>query len=301
MALKPSNRYQRNPVQRNRLFHWPFAVVFAIVGLAGGILLCFMLERDSVSTASDEPQSRKITRIKEVTSSTPISTIHTEPKSISENKPQWTNLQGKAVTDYRFAVPPGSYRDEKGILRRPGGMRILEREPAHIINISKGKTERLFSNGAENQILDLLMFNPNRTHLAAGIYGPGFVNSFIKSLDQKIEIFPNDSDDIQEKKRAVIEAKQELKAAMDRGEDICEIMRETSRQLMQLSNYRKDLERELVNVIKQDLDENDTISDDDIATYITAANKLLEERGAEPLKTPKLIMIAERLREKKHE
>lgn len=215
--------------------------------------------------------------------------------------PKWTNLYGKAVTDYRFAVPPGAYRDEKGVLRRPGGMRILEREPAHVINISKGKTKRIFSNGAENQILDLLMFDPKKTHLAVGIYGPGFVNSFIRSLEHEIDIFPDDPEDVKEKKLAVIEAKKELKSAMENGEDICEIMRESSRQMMQLANYRKDLERELINVIKQDVSNNKKLSDDDVTAYIAAANKLLEEMGAEPLKMPKLIMIGERLREKKYE
>lgn len=293
-------RYGQTPKKtqgKSRAFVYAAIFVMGVIGALISIKLLTPHHAEIKSVKDSDSRCRRIVEQKPASPARATSHKHqSEP-----DKPQWTNLQGKAVTDYRFAVPPGSYRDEKGVLRRPGGMRILEREPAHIINISKGKTERLFSNGAENQILDLLMFDPNKTHLAAGIYGPGFVNSFIKSLEQEIEILPDDPEDVKDKKLAVIEAKKELKAAMDRGEDICEIMRESSRQMMQLSNYRKSLEREVVNVIKQDVEESDPVSDDDIATYIMAANKLLEERGAEPLKTPKLIMIGERLREKRHE
>ena len=295
MAIAPSI-HKKKPKRLNKCLYGClvlFSLIFAVIAIK------FLVPRDR-QPIRDEDKNGKRSRVKDVRARKPYAPTLTEVADIQET-PKWTNLHGKAVADFRFAVPPGSYRDENGVLRRPGGMRILEREPAHVINISKGKTERLFSSGAENQILDLLMFDPKKSHLAAGIYGPGFVNSFIKSLDQEIEISPDDPEDVKDKKLAVIAAKKELKAAMDKGEDICEIMRESSRQMIQLANYRKDLEREVVNVLKQDIYDSDRVSDDDIATYIAAANKLLEERGAEPLKTPKLIMIGERLREKKYE
>lgn len=299
MALAPSNRKPESP-SRGKIHFVTRLVVILFAFLSLTLIAVKLFVKKGVQLSNDQSRNTKRSLAKEMAPSKPRKAETLEVVQNNET-PRWTNLHGKVVTDYRFAVPPGSYRDESGVLRRPGGMRILEREPAHVINISKSKTERLFSNGAENQILDLLMFDPNKTHLAAGIYGPGFVNSFKKSLEQNIEIFPDDPVDVRDKKLAVIEAKKELKTAMDNGEDICEIMRESSRQMIQLANYRKDLESEVINVLKQDVQDNDNVSDDDIATYIAAANKLLEDRGAEPLKTPKLIMIGERLREKKYE
>ncbi len=296
----PSGDLQRTRHQAQRTKH-ALLVVLAILAIGGGLAVYFVCGRQGDDTAGGgTPALPKRGKIAEVAPSIPVRKA-VGPKEEPKGRPGWTNLQGKVVSDPRFVVPPGSYRDERGVLRRPGGMRILEREPAHVINISKSKTPRMFENGAENQILDLLTFDGTKTRLAAGIYGPGFVNSFVKSLEHEIKILPEDDEATREKKQAVIDAKKELKEAMGRGEDICQIMRESSLQMQQMAKYRQDMEREVVRAFKETTERGDALSDDDIADYVTAANKMLEERGAEPLKAPKLIMIGQRLQEKQNE
>ena len=84
-------------------------------------------------------------------------------------------------------------------------------------------------------------------------YGPNFVKKFLRSCETPIVITKNDTPEIAELKKAVIDAKIELKARYDAGEDISEIMNQTRRDLVELGNVRHlDLKIwELCLVIKQ--------------------------------------------------
>jgi hypothetical protein len=77
----------------------------------------------------------------------------------------------------------------------------------------------------------------------------------------------------------MVETKIELKARMDAGEDLGQILLDTRREYQDLARYKFMLQNE-INEIKKNPDA--TIQD--VEDFVTAANQLLEQKGIAPIK-----------------
>ena len=142
---------------------------------------------------------------------------------------------------------------------------------------TKGKYE-IFEHHCENEIACLLTIEPGQGLVGTPRYNGRFTKEFLESLKKPIVINDDDSEEDKELKRNVNLAKQELKAAYDRGEDIEKIMLDTRREYQDLAMYKQEL-RQLVYEYKA----TENPSDQEVEAYVAAANKLLEAKGIAPL------------------
>lgn len=133
----------------------------------------------------------------------------------------------------------------------------------------------IFKYRSENEIARLLFLKPGVNLIGTPNYS-ALKDDFLKSLDDKIVINPDDTDEIKIIKQNVIEAKANLKAAHEKGEDIAQIMMDARKECQDLARYKRLLTQNIVEAIAED-------STADVDSYIEAANKMLEEKGIAPL------------------
>lgn len=207
-----------------------------------------------------------------------------------------TNAHGTPVRRSQKGTPiPDSVRpDARGILRYPGGLRWVDTNDLHIVKHPQKRL--LFTHACDNQIATLLTLDPTRmAPFLVGRrrpYGPQFVEDFKASLAALPEAY--DKDDTPEEaevRKAVIETKVELKARMDAGEDIAQVMNDTQKELDRLCQYHAELKQELSKI-----ERDETFCDDDVRDYVAAANKLLEKQGIAGFTMPDLLHRQVRLR-----
>ena len=204
--------------------------------------------------------------------------------------PAVTNAPAPATNAPVARKAQETYIDERGIERYPGGMRV-RRPPARTVKIEIDPLHR-FKHTSEAQIAGLLEVKPGSLIVGDMKYSYRFVEDFKESLKEPIEILDTDSEYDRQLKLDVIETKKQLKAAMDRGEDIAQIMTDTRNDLRKLGQYREELRQEL-----HKLRAGGEYTDQDLEDLTAAANKLLADKGCRPIKMPTLLMRY--MREKK--
>ena len=205
--------------------------------------------------------------------------------------PATTNAPMSATTNAPLArKTQETYIDERGIERYPGGMRV-RRPAARTVQIEIDPLHR-FKHTSEAQIAGLLEVKPGSMIVGDMKYSYRFVEDFKESLKEPIEILDSDSEYDKQLKLDVIETKKQLKAAMDRGEDIAQIMTDTRNELRKLGQYRDELKKEL-----QKIHREGEYTDQEVEDFTAAANKLLADKGCRPIKMPTLLMRY--MREKK--
>lgn len=213
-------------------------------------------------------------------------------KTNLEVKAEVKEEQPKRVTKKGTPIPDRVQKDKKGVYRYPNGQRWVDPNDLNIVKHPKPRL--LFKHTSENQIAVMLRLDPAR--MAPFLigrrmpYGERFVKDFIDSLNDTIVIDKNDTPEEAELRKAVLETKADLKAAMDRGEDIAKIMNDTQKELDRLCQYHNDLKK----MVKEAID-NPKFSDEDVEDYVNAANELLKKQGLNGLTMPKLVNRQARL------
>lgn len=180
-----------------------------------------------------------------------------------------------------------TYRDERGILRYEGGARAPDptRKVNPPLNIHAHE-RKIFKHNAEDHIAIVLGMKVGEPVIGDFTYDERFVKSFKESLNEPIEILDTDSEQDREMKEAVIETKKELKARMDAGEDVAQIMNDTMDEFRRLGRYRHDLQTQLAEITR----DTEKYSDQDVKDFTEAANKMLEKEGIPPIKMPRILM-----------
>ena len=145
----------------------------------------------------------------------------------------------------------------------------------------------IFETRADNEIAFVLATEPGTMVIGNRSVGPDFESRFLKSLEKPIIVSKDDSEYEQNLKRAVIEAKLNLKDALDRGEDIGKIMDEARAELQKLARYRAQLEKEATVMLHRG-----EIGAADAEDVIKAVNKMLEEKGIAPIELNSLSRLA---------
>ena len=185
----------------------------------------------------------------------------------------------KAKPDSPGELPPqkvGEIRD---------GKMLLQSGRLHPVRgIITNKVERawssIFPHPSENVIAGLLAARPGEAFVGTPRYNGRFTKNFLESLKEPIIVSKDDPEDIQQLKRAVNEAKIEMKAAYDRGEDIEEMLLKAREELQRMARYKQELKAD----IYQFTHKTEGITDQDVDDYIAAANMLLEAKGIAPIK-----------------
>lgn len=151
-----------------------------------------------------------------------------------------------------------------------------------IVRHPSAHKKSLFREKSDQRISRLLSVEPGGFLVGSFTY-KGFKEQFLRSLSTPIVVTEEDSPKDAALKRAVLETRADLKARLDAGEDIEQIMEETENELRRLSNYRM----ELVRQINRDKREG-KFSAADMKDYVDAANLLLKEKGIKPLAHPEM-------------
>ena len=260
-------------------------IVAGLVVVLAAVVCYFAFFSESEKPAAKKAE-KKPTAIKEVTPAAAPKVVE-EPEEAPKVKKTLVQLQKER----------GCYTNELGyVFNRPTSKHVITNDQwkAH-----QTLAEKVFRNAADRKIGNLLLIPPGAPlvgELPKNFYGKSFVKSFLKSLEQPEFVLHDDPPEVAELKRAVIEAKAELKERYDAGEDIGEILMKERQTLQELGLYRRELDKELHKIAR-----NEEIGKEDLEDFVTAANKMLADRGAEPLAMPKTAVRRFQLTEKKAE
>ena len=265
---RPKERVTGNREQGARKSPFRGLIAAAIVVLGAAVAAWWL--RPTGETRQDAASTNK-TLIKEVTPAKPKLSVDEQEKL---EHPGMVKVRGKWYPEYNSQG--GKIWVTKNWVR-------YHTPVVHTNRVKKSQSiySKAFDNYADREIAILLNAPPGAMRIGSSRpYDERFTKQFLKSLEAPIVISPDDSEAVAALKKAVRETKIDLKIRYDNGEDIAKIMNDTNRQLQELALYRNDL-RKLV------LKESRETKDKDARKGLyEAANKMLAERGVEPLKLP---------------
>ncbi len=204
------------------------------------------------------------------------------PKAVEvaeEKKPKHV-IEIKTLPDGRLM----KYRDGKPAWLYP--RKPLSAHPiTNGLNRVKTFEEKVFKNPADVEIAWLL--NTEYGESLVGDYDyhrAKFEKKFLEAMKEDIVIAPEDDEATRSLKEGVIAARKDLMQRYRQGEDIAKIMSDTRKELQEIGMYRDELAAEVRKIMKDDKDGK--LGEQDAEDLLSAANKMLEERGAKPIAMP---------------
>ncbi len=248
-----------------------------VIAMAGGVWW-WMSGRDDTRPPSEKPKKVKVAKPQKPDRK-PVASP--EPAPAPE-----TNVVRKVVpkgTPMSERTPPKTYRDERGILRYEGGMRARDPQRPHHVAKRLGPdplNDPVFKTRSENEIAMLLTATPGDMILSIRRYDEAFEADFKKALEHDLEVTEDDTPARAELKRAMAETKKELAARIKAGEKLGDILEETRSELRRLADYRRNIEKMVSETTR-----NPEHTDQEVADFIAAANKMLTDNGMKPIKS----------------
>ena len=248
-------------------------IVLALVGVLGAYY--FFHQQKAIEKPVEEIKVKK----------TPPTPAKASPKVVEKKieptvKEDRNSLEWLKKHDKRYFVPTDAVRRANGRLYTKDGVRILESLPARTIHADKGQ-KKIFNHQAEKQIARLLHIEPGKFFIGNANYNERFIKSLQESIAEPTPISEDDDEQTRVLKEEVNAIKAELKARMDAGEDIVQIMKDSEKELRSLATFRNDIMKE---VISARLDEN--VSEAEYQDYIKAANEMFKQRGLKEITCP---------------
>lgn len=256
-------------------------IVVAAVGVAAGIAAwllwpCGVTRRDVESAKRDR-------RIREVTPAVVTNKAETAaPKVVRKYKDFSREEKLKYWQDRYGDNPPENLKAEIYFLKNP---------PVDRVKIDANTPTRVFKNRSEKIIASALMIEPGAPMVMKPVYGADFDADFAQHAIDSIDIDESDSEETRNLKKAVADTKNELIARVKAGETPSEIMNAHMESMYELGKYKSQM-----NQLLTELRNDPGKSDDDIRDFVTAANKLLREKGAKEIEMPNLFARQAKLR-----
>lgn len=172
---------------------------------------------------------------------------------------------GEVVNGY-VLLPSGRLHKRQGVITNSVASR------------AKG-AYHIFDHACDNEIACYLSMKPGDALVGPARYTGKFKDKFLESLKTPIIVTEDDTPEQAQLKRDVIAAKLELKDALDRGEDIEQIMLDTRQELQDMARYKMELRKQF-----NELRRAEGTTDEDVDTLLEACNKMLESKGIAPMK-----------------
>ena len=247
-------------------------VVWAAVGVAFAICAFlaarFAMEEDDVGVVPAKAENPK-----PIAEAVPAKAPRAAPEA-AERRRQLTPLE-------KARLAPMHTNAYGYVINRPH-TKVIHTNDQALAMLSEA--ERVFSNTADRKIASLLTIEPGEMLVGdpSRLFGRGFRRKFLESLEQPELILETDSEDVRALKQAVIDAKADLKARMDAGEDVCEVMLQAYREAQEIGLYRENLKAEVSRLAR-----DRALGEDEVKDFVAAANKMLSGRGAKPLTMPR--------------
>lgn len=245
------------------LFHGALAALIILVG--AGVCAYLILGGKASTVQAPKVEDSRPKMIQEQTPApAPIQrTEEVAPKPIDPNA-RPTKV-GEVVNGY-VMLPSGRIHRRLGVITNS------------VANRPKG-AYHIFESSTDNEIACYLTLKPGETLIGTPRYNGRFKKQFLESLKKPIEITKDDTPEQAQLKQDVIQARMDLKAAMDRGEDIEQIMLDTRQELQDLMRYKMEIKS-----MFNDARLNSCETEQDVEDLLSACNKMLESKGIAPMK-----------------
>ncbi len=235
-----------------------------VVIVAVGAIVAFLF----LNAHSNEPTQRK-PKQKSVVHESPVPKTEKKTTLVVEEKPKkyWEvdAAHTNGFTEMQMRKWSIAHRPPPGYTNNAV---LLKPKPYYAI----------FNHKCENLIASYLTLKPGDGMIGTPKLGNAFRQQFLKSLEEPIIVTEEDSPEDAQLKRDMIATKIDLKARMDEGEDICQILSDTHKEVQELARYKAMLQKDVHAALK---DPDMTMEDVDI--LVEAANKMLEEKGIAPM------------------
>jgi hypothetical protein len=259
-----SNRNRANAKKRppNRFGVVCFCAAIIIAIVASIFLLCDSKSPSDGNEISEKPQRQK-------------------PASKQRPKVPQHNLGSKVEVDDIPNTP--SSADQKptttvgmSVTNAYGQVYLIKREIKHDFAFRQNGVEYvdrpISEHQCDNDIDALLCVRPGDRVLAT--FNPDALrDSLSKHMHDPIPVEDDDTEYIKERKLAVMEAKKDLLAAMQRGEDPVEIIIQDRKELTRIANIRDNILNAVAEVRRT------AETEEEVNSYIAAANQMLEPLG----------------------
>ena len=235
----------------------------AIVVLGAGIAAWLLFSREATSSSLQKKDRGLIKEVKPAAA----------PTNVVPKKP----VDPKEDYDHEKF-----YRDEKGILRwkSSGGRAPDPSKKLRQLKSFYDPEKQPFHHISEKCIHRLITARPGTKIFGRIDYtNPDFLADFQESIKEPIIVSKEEPPEIQRAKRAMIEAKKEICDRLADGENLADILTQTQKELQRLHEYKRSIE----DAVDDAVESSGGMSDADLDDYITAANKMLEEKGIAPI------------------
>ena len=201
---------------------------------------------------------------------------------------------GVAKDDGEWHPPKDAYKDERGVWRHPGGLRVYDpTRPRRTTDLRmEGDTPSIFHYRAEKEIERLLTLEPGRPMFGTRRYDERFEQDYLESLKEPIIISKDDSDEDKMLKQMMIDTKIEIADRMRNGETMKDILEGARGELQRMAEYKRSLQQMVVNDAKEGM------SEQELDDYVSAANKMLKQNGIPPIKNTAILKRNIRLNNK---
>lgn len=262
---------KETPKSMRKLRVLPYAIC-ALVALFVAIALYFFLSKPESAPVAQKEAPKTRTRAPIKISTNVVKKADKPVATLKEEKPA-------VVTNFVNNV----WYDEKGrphykVARsiRPGQRTIINGKPWF-------PEKPVFHHPVEVE-LDVLLSRRPGERIFGDVNWKAFERDLPAALSSKIEIFPDDTDDIIERKKLVAAAKKELIEAMKAGESPTEILKASRDDINRLADMRDNLQSAIAEMRQEGA------SEDEIEDAVKAANMLLQEKNIDyPIISPKTM------------
>ncbi len=139
--------------------------------------------------------------------------------------------------------------------------------------------KKLYKTFSENYVANLMRVQIGMP-VVGGRLPHNFDEEFKAHIDDPIEILPDDTEDDIKIKKQMIEVKKEMARLIANGASPREIILSERRELNSLAQMRRNFMKDLADYRRSGA------SKQDVAEYIEAANKILDEHGVKHIKLP---------------
>lgn len=241
----------------------PLIGTITAVLIVAVLSIVFFFGKGEKKTSAPKNETVKTMQIVEAT---PAKPQEEAPKEVEEKKidPNARPTKSCEVLNGYIRLPSGRLHKISGVITNS------------IANRPKFKFE-IFKRDCNNEIAAYLTIKPGDTIVGTPVYNGRFKKDFIESLNEVITVTEKDSPEDAQLKRDVIAARLELKDAMDRGEDIEQIMLDTRKELQRLMVAKMQLKKLFYDERKK------CKTEEDVDDLLGACNKMLEEKGIAPI------------------
>lgn len=272
-STTPQKKAKASGTSSSSLFHGIAALVLVLV--IGGVAYLFVTQdMPKAKEPTEEKVEKKAIEVVEPEIAERVEVVQERPVISDSDLPYWRRSSTNGLTAAQIKK-----------------WKIMNRPPPAHTNMTAVTAPRpryaVFGSHAENEIACLMTLEPGKGIVGSPHYGKRFEEEFMRSCEVPIIVEADDDDYTAQLKRDMIQMKIDLRQRMAEGESLSQIMTDTRNEYQRLAQVRRDIEKMAKDLIKESAS-----SESDIDSVIEAANKMLEDKGIEPLNLNPLVKRA---------